>query len=371
MQHMSLRTAATAGLALALTFCTDGSSNGPNTTLEAAFTPSCTGLVCTFADSSTDADGTIVSWNWDFGDGFTSTDPQPAHTYSQAGTYSVRLTVRDNLGTTSAASQDLTLAESDVVFIGAGDIAGCAAENKDEATAALISALPDAQVFTLGDNAYPDGTTADYGCFDFSWGAFKDRTHPAPGNHEYHQPGAAPYFAYFGASAGPAGAGYYSYDLGTWHIVALNSEIGVPEQAAWLQADLAAHPAECVLAYWHRPFFTSGAVHPPESSMRPFYDALQAAGAEIVLSGHNHQYERFAPQLPDGTASSEGIRQFVVGTGGFHGLYDFIPTAKPNSEARYKGFGVLKLTLGANGYSWEFMSIVGASFADSGMGKCH
>jgi PKD repeat protein len=361
-------------LALTLAFytCTSGNNPGsaPRNGPAASFTRSCSALSCTFTDKSTD-DLAIVSRSWDFGDGTSSNDLNPVHTYEQPGDYTVRLTVVDSDEASSSTSMVVTISTPDVVFVGAGDIAGCNPANKDAATAALIDALPGAQVFTLGDNAYPDGTAADYGCYQSSWGAFKDRTHPAPGNHDYHQVGAGPYFAYFGAAAGPPGKGYYSYDLGTWHIIALNSEIDISEEVTWLEADLAAHPATCVLAYWHKPFFTSGAVHAPETRLRPFYDALQAAGADMVLSGHNHQYERFAPQLPDGTPSPGGIRQFVVGTGGFHSLYDFITTPKPNSEVRHKGFGVLKLTLGATGYAWEFIPIGGSSFTDSGTGNCH
>lgn len=358
------------GLAIALGSCGGSTDNGPTAEPVAAFTPSCTGLSCTFADQSTDA-RTIVSHAWDFGDGSRSTDADPTHIYTQAGSFTVELTVVDDAGASGSSSRPVTLSEAAVVFVGAGDIAECNSNGEDRATAELIQALPSAPVFTLGDNAYPDGTAADYACYQSTWGAFKDRTHPVPGNHEYHQVGAAPYFAYFGAAAGPAGQGYYSYDLGTWHIIALNSESSVNEQVTWLKADLASHPAPCVLAYWHKPFFTSGVVHAPDPSMRPFWDALQAAGAEIVLSGHNHQYERFAPQLPDGTASAEGIRQFVVGTGGFHSLYDFVTPPKPNSEVRYQGFGVLKLTLGATGYSWEFLPVQGSNFTDTGTAVCH
>jgi acid phosphatase type 7 len=359
-----------AGLMLALGSCGGGGDNGPSAGPVVEFTPTCAGLTCTFADQSTDT-RTITSHVWDFGDGSSSTDVDPAHTYAQTGSFTVRLTVEDGAGATGSSSKTVTLSDEAVVFVGAGDIAECGPGNQDGATAELIKALPAAQVFTLGDNAYPDGAAADYICYQATWGAFKDRTHPVPGNHDYHQAGAAPYFAYFGAAAGTVGGGHYSYDLGAWHIIALNSESGVNEQVTWLKADLAAHPATCVLAYWHKPLFTSGAVHDPDSSMRPFWDALQAAGAEIVLSGHNHQYERFGLQLPDGTASPAGIRQFVVGTGGFHSLYDFTTPPKPNSEVRYKGFGVLKLTLGATAYSWEFLPVQGSSFTDTGTAACH
>jgi hypothetical protein len=253
-------------------------------------------------------------------------------------------------------------------LIGAGDIAGCRTDYQDEATAKIISAIP-GTVFTVGDNAYPDGTTSDFSCYNTSWGAFKSRTRPAPGNHEYNSSStAAPYFNYFGSRAGPAGRGWYSYDVGGWHIVSLNSERNLSTQASWLKSDLAAHPAKCTLAYWHKPLFTSGSIHSPNTSMRPIFTVLYNAGAEIVLGGHNHNYERFAPQDPYGKATSNGIRQFVVGTGGAE-LYGF-GSAKPNSQVRHQGYGVLKLTLYSDHYAYKFIS-VGSSWTDSGTGTCH
>ena len=280
----------------------------------------------------------------------------------------------------SAAAAGLTLVacrslgaagDPAVTLVGAGDIAGCAPEFQDEATAALIARIP-GTVFTAGDNAYPDGTTADFACYDASWGAFKSRTRPAPGNHDYETPGAAPYFAYFDSLAGPPGKGYYSYDLGAWHIVSLNSEGDIPAQAAWLERDLAAHPARCTLAYWHKALFTSGSTHAPYDAMRPLYRVLYQAGADVILSGHNHQYERFAPQDPAGAAdAARGLRYFVVGTGGAPNFYGFGPP-RPNSEVRYTGgHGVLKLTLHADRYEWEFVSVAGKTFGDRGTQACH
>ena len=286
------------------------------------------------------------------------------------------LSVVDNSGASGSASHQVTVSvvNTESILIGAGDIAGCGAGFSDEATAALISQYSTATIYTLGDNAYPEGAATDYtGCYAPSWGTFKARTRPAPGNHEYHQAGATPYFDYFGTNAGPAGRGYYSYEVGGWHIVSLNSEIDVSAtgaQATWLKQDLAAHPTACTLAYWHRPLFTSGSMHAGATAMVPLFTILYDAGAELVLSGHNHQYERFAPQQADGTRNDgRGIREFVVGSGGA-GLYDF-GAAKPNSQARYKGYGVLKLTLRPTSYSWEFMPVAGASFTDAGSGTCH
>lgn len=374
--YLFRRAIATVGLSLALTFCGDPSGNGPQPggVPEAAFTVQCTDTACSFTDGSADSDGSIVTRRWDFGDGSTSDEVNPEHTYAESGIYSVSLTVVDDGGATSSSSHSVVAGDADFVFIGAGDIADCSSNFEDGATAAIIDQYPNATVFTLGDNAYPNGSSTDYRqCYDPSWGRFKDRIHPAPGNHDYHMTGAAGYFGYFGASAGPAGRGYYSYDLGGWHIISLDSEIGVDAasaQAVWLEQDLADHPATCTLAYWHKPLFTSGANHPPEIRMRPLFTLLYDAGADIVLSAHNHQYERFAPQRPDGTRDdSRGIREFVAGTGG-SGLYSFT-TPQPNSQIRYKGFGVLKLRLGATSYAWEFVPIAGSSFTDHGTGDCH
>ena len=339
----------------------------------AAFSVTCNALTCSFTDNSSDADGTIVSRSWAFGDAATSTEADPQHTYALSGNYTVSLTVVDNVGANGTSSEVVTVAGGDIVFIGAGDIAGCASSYQDEATAAIIDRYPAAAVYTLGDNAYSDGTAAEYNqCYDPSWGRFKDRTRPAPGNHEYHVVGAAGYFGYFGGLAGPAGRGYYSYDLGNWHIISLDSEIdasATSPQATWLTQDLHDHPAACTLAYWHKPLFTSGQ-HSPSTEMRPLFTILYDNGADVVLSGHNHTYERFAPQRPDRTRDdANGIRYFVAGSGGAS-LYDFVRT-EPNSEVRYRGWGVLKLTLGASGYGWEFMPIEGSSFTDTGTGACH
>jgi hypothetical protein len=262
------------------------------------------------------------------------------------------------------------------VLVGAGDIAGCGSE-KDKETARLLGRVA-GTVFTVGDNAYPDGTDRQFArCYGPTWGRHRARTRPSPGNHEYHVPGAAGYFGYFGAAAGEAGKGYYSYDLGDWHIVVLNSECDEvggcgrdSPQGQWLRADLAANPAACTLAYWHRPLFSSGSTHGGDADMRDFWELLYDAGADVVLNGHEHVYERFAPQDPDGAADPEhGIRQYTVGTGGA-GLYEF-GAIQPNSEARSSDtHGVLKLALHPAGYDWEFIPIAGQAFADFGSAGC-
>jgi hypothetical protein len=266
------------------------------------------------------------------------------------------------------------------VVVAAGDIADCAKEG-DEATARLVSGI-EGTVLTLGDNAYPEGTAEDFAeCYEPSWGQFKARTRPSPGNHEYHTEGARGYFEYFGKAAGDPDKGYYSYDLGSWHIVALNSNCGVEEircgpgsaQTKWLKEDLAANADEggCTLAYMHHPRFSSGEEHGSTPALEPLWEALYEAGADVVLSGHEHNYERFAPQDPEGRADPQrGIREFVVGTGGKSHYPILEPIA--NSEVyNDETYGVLKLTLHPKSYEWEFVPVEGESFSDSGSAQCH
>ena len=269
----------------------------------------------------------------------------------------------------------LPQAPGPVTFAGAGDIA--IANGHDDATARLIDTIGAADVFTLGDDAYPNGSPENFRVFDRTWGRFATRIHPAPGNHEYMTPGAAGYFGYFGEAAGSPGQGYYAFTLGAWRIISLNSnyEFGVgvdagSAQGAWLQGELAAHTSKCTLAYWHHPLFSSGQ-NGDYKGMRPIFDILYNANAEIVLNGHDHLYERFGPQAGDGRPDPvRGIREFIVGTGGVNADYRFI-TSKPNSERQINGQnGVLKLTLQADSYQWEFVTVNG-SVADSGTGQCH
>jgi hypothetical protein len=263
------------------------------------------------------------------------------------------------------------------VLVGAGDIAKCSSAGDDK-TASLLDSIS-GTVFTTGDNAYPDGSIGDFtNCYEPSWGRHKSRTRPSAGNHEYITPGATGYFTYFGAAAGDPGEGYYSYYLGSWLVVVLNSNCarvggcgpGSPQEL-WLRQQLATNPTSCTVAYWHHPRFSSGSSHGSDSSVAAFWDALYDFGAEIVLNGHEHHYERFAPMDPSGDRDDQaGIRQFVVGTGG-SGHYGF-GTILPNSEARNANtYGVLKLTLHASGYDWQFVPEAGKSFADSGSAACH
>jgi len=255
------------------------------------------------------------------------------------------------------------------IFVGAGDIAGCTARFHDEETAALLDEI-EGTVFALGDNVQGSGTAEDFAnCYNPNWGRHKARTWPAVGNHEYNVPGAAPHFEYWGARAGPVGKGYYSYDLGEWHIVVLNSNVLFEEQNDWLAADLAANPRQCTLAYWHHPWFTSSEYRGPVELLR-FVEILHEAGADVVLTGHAHGYERFAPQTPEGSLDEErGIRHFVVGTGGapFHPFKQ----TKPHSEVRELAYGLLRMELYPDRYTWEFVPVEGGTFTDSGEGECH
>jgi acid phosphatase type 7 len=263
------------------------------------------------------------------------------------------------------------------ILFGAGDISDCAAPSGAEATAKLLDQIP-GTVMAVGDLAYPDGSKENFICYDKTWGRAKSRTRPAAGNHEFHSSGATPYFDYFGAAAGDPKTGYYSYELGTWHIIVLNSECkdvggcetGSPQEK-WLRVDLAAHPAACTLAYWHKPLFSSGGAHGNDPEIKPLWQDLYEAHADVVVNGHDHDYERFAPQTPDGAAdAARGIREFVVGTGGKNHR-PFGPP-KPNSEVRdATAFGVLKLTLKPNGYDWQFIPEAEKTFTDSGSGTCH
>jgi NedA-like, galactose-binding domain/Calcineurin-like phosphoesterase len=266
-------------------------------------------------------------------------------------------------------------AAGDPVLLAAGDIAACDSAG-DEATALLLDARPEGTVATLGDNAYPNGSTTDFaGCYDPTWGRHKARTRPAAGNHEYQTPGATGYFGYFGAAAGDPAKGWYSYDLGAWHVVVLNSNCsaiggcgaGSPQEL-WLRDDLAAHPSDCTLAYWHHPRFSSGQ-HGTDATYRPFWQALYDYGADVVLNGHDHDYERFAPQDPAGVADSRGLREFVVGTGGA-GLRSFATTAANSIVRSSAAWGILRLTLHAASYDWQFVPVAGSSFTDSGAGAC-
>jgi hypothetical protein len=273
--------------------------------------------------------------------------------------------------TTIQVSADPDDNDDAAVLVGAGDIGSCIGDG-DEATAKVLDKIP-GTVFAAGDNVYMKGTAEEFAnCYGPTWGRHKARTRPAAGNHEYETPGAAGYFGYFGAAAGDSDKGYYSYEVGSWHVVTLNSNIparaGTP-QAQWLESDLDAHPTKCTVAIWHHPVFSSDS---GSTRMHDAWQILYDHGAEIVISGHHHNYERFAPQTADGALDlTRGIRQFVAGTGG-RSLGGQHGASPPQSEIRYSdGFGVLKLTLHSDWYQWEFVPVAGTSFTDQGSAKCH
>jgi len=262
------------------------------------------------------------------------------------------------------------------VLLGAGDIGDCASSG-DEATGRLLDAI-DGTVFTLGDNAYENGTDREFRrCYGPSWGRQLGRTRPVPGNHDYGTAGATGYFGYFGAAAGDPETGYYAYDTGSWRVYVLNSNcarIGGCEagsaQERWLRQDLAANQRPCVLAMWHHPRFSSGE-HGNDPITQDLWRALYDADADLILSGHDHDYERFAAQAPSGQADPErGIVEMVVGTGG-RSHYPFV-TIRANSLVRNNTtYGVLRLALSDAGWSSDFIPVPGGAFADAASGTCH
>lgn len=275
-----------------------------------------------------------------------------------------------------------------VTVVAAGDIAcdpgdpgynggaGTATKCRMLATSDLAIALAPAAVLLLGDNQYEDGTLAKYQVsFDSTWGRLQAITHPVPGNHEYVTPGAQGYYSYFGMAAGDPAKGWYSFDLGGWHLIALNSNCAAvggcgaaSPQGQWLATDLAAHPGVCTLAYWHHPRFSSGP-HGNDPAYGDFWNLLYGAGADLVLVGHDHGYERFAQQSPAAAADPAGLRQLVVGTGGKN--LTSVTAVKANSEFRsYSTFGVLELKLEPKGAQWRFVADTGSTL-DSGRDLCH
>jgi chitodextrinase len=319
--------------------------------------------------------------------------------YADAGlsastTYSYKVDAFDGAGNRSAQSTAVSATtgpptSSDPVIAAAGDIAcdpgdssfnggaGSATACRELATSNILFSSDLAAVLPLGDDQYEDGTQWKFlQSYDPSWGRLNGLAHPVPGNHEYFTQNAAGYFSYFGTIAGDPTKGYYSFDIGAWHIIALNSECaniggcgaGSAEEQ-WLRSDLTAHPALCTLAYWHRPRFSSG-INGSDSNYATWWSDLYNAGADVVLNGHDHDYERFAPQNPSQVATSNGIREFVVGTGGA----EHTPFNAPSTNSQVFNattFGALKLTLHPTGYDWQFVPESGGTFTDSGTGSCH
>jgi hypothetical protein len=333
----------------------------------------------TFTATATDAEDRDLTAGllWESSiDGLIGAGGSFSRTELSLGGHTITATASGGEGLTAFDHVTISIVTDTTVLVGAGDIAGCGSQ-ADLETALLLDHIG-GTVFTLGDNVYPDGTDLEFSdCYDPTWGRHKARTRPAAGNHDYHTPGASGYFNYFGLAAGEVDKGYYSYNVGAWHIIVLNSqcaEVGGCDSGSpqwqWLQADLAANPAACTLAYWHHPRFSSSSKHGSDVTYQDFWQLLYDAGADVVLNGHDHTYERFAPQDPTGNPDpGRGIREFVVGTGG-GGLYTF-DTPEPNSEVRESNtHGVLKLTLHPTSYEWEFVPIAGQTFTDTGSASC-
>jgi hypothetical protein len=275
-------------------------------------------------------------------------------------------------------------------ILAVGDIANCGGGTEPTDSTVATGNLADSlagSILTLGDHAYPNGTADQYTqCFDPAWGKVKSRIHPSPGNHDYDTTDAAGYFGYFGSAAGEMGKGWYSFDLGAWHIIELNSNCWTidddvtagpvscaagSEQELWLKADLQANPSKCTLAYWHHPLFTSSS-DGDSRWVKPLWQDLYNAGADVILNAHASMYERFAPQDPNGNADpTQGIVQFTAGTGGID-LDTMTDTPLANEAARNNTtYGVLKMELGANAYTYQFVPVDNGTILDVGSGTCH
>lgn len=339
-----------------------------------------------FTDAGADDGPWRFTIGW--GDGATSTGNVPtqdapisqSHTYASAGLYTVTVSIADAEKASGSDQLQVTVSNAPApaqVLVGAGDIAQCV-NDEDEATAKILDGIA-GTVFTVGDNAYPDGTADEYRrCYDPTWGRHKARTYATTGNHDYHTPNATPTYDYFGPRVGPRGKGYYSYDIGAWHVIVMNSNddfvpygVGSP-QLQWLKDDLARSSKRCTIAMWHHPRFWSENTGAKGQSpkQKVLWDELYAAGVELILVGHSHHYERFRPMNPEAEADDKyGIRQIIVGIGGDGGGAPI--KAWETTEALGTGIGVLKLTLEPDKYSWELIPVPGHTFTDSGSGSCH
>lgn len=369
---IALVVAASAAVFL-LTRCTEDPGTAPRRSPKVRVQPETADLspgdTLRFTVIARDGDGDPVppeSVDW------SSSDPDVAIVDAEGGVTGIAQGEAWIIAAIEGARDSARVTVGAAILVGAGDIASCAVQG-DEATAKLLDGIP-GTIFTTGDNVYPDGTAQEFAsCYGPSWGRHKERTRPSIGNHDYRTAAGGPYYEYFGDVAGPAGKGYYSYDLGGWHIVVLNSETAKasdPEQLAWLREDLAANPARCILAYWHHPLFSADS-RGGTAAMRPYWEALYEAGAEVVLNGHDHYYERYAPLTPSGEVDPErGIRQFVVGTGGQRPHWSaYSPATREVHDGRT--IGVLKLSLYRDSYSWEFIPAGGGTFTDQGSAQCH
>ena len=347
-----------------------------------------------FELSATFSDGADGPWTWaiQWGDGATQSGSRSSagtitatHAYTSESSYHVQVSVTDKFG--AVGSDTVTITVSAPVLMAAGDIGDCGPTRwYDDSTGALLKRF-EGIVAPLGDNAYERGTPTEFAtCYDPAWGAVKNRTRPVPGNHDYYNPradsvkNADGYFGYFGASAGDPTKGYYSYTLGSWLVIVLNTgsersgdiSAGSPQEQ-WLRAQLSSSAQQCTVVMFHHPRFTSTLDRPwlrPE--VKALWDASYQYGVDLILNGHDHGYQRFAPQTPDGVADPTfGIRQITVGTGGGEGLYQYGPTVDNLLVRDNTSYGVLKVTLRAGAYDWQFIPITGQSFTDSGSGTCH
>ena len=348
-------------------------------------------LAVTFKDST--AMGSPWAYSIDWGDGNTSTGTKTAigtitasHSYASETSYRVKVTVTDHGG--AAGTDSLTVTNTDPVLLAAGDIGDCT-KTSDDSVATLLEGLAGI-VVPLGDLAYENGTPDEFAqCYGGSWGRHKARTRPVPGNHDYYNPtstdpnrNADGYFGYFGTAAGDPAKGYYDYPLGNWLVIVLNTgterstfiDAGSPQEQ-WLRAELSSHTQQCVVAMFHHPQFSTingRAFIRPETNA--LWTALYEYGVDLILNGHDHAYQRFAPMKPDGSIDrAHGIREIAVGTGGGESLYAFDPNPPPPQlEVRDDWtHGVLKLTLRSNGYDWQFVPVAGKTFTDTGSTECH
>jgi hypothetical protein len=331
-----------------------------------------------FSASATDVESNDVSasiaWTSSL-DGILGVGPSFSRSDLSAGLHTLTVSASDGQGGFSSRTRRLTLFAPSPEILAAGDIGSCTSAG-DEATGALLEGLS-GTILGLGDFAYPGTSATDFAtCFDPSWGPHKARIRPVAGNHEYGVPGAAPYFAYFGAAAGTPGQPWQSFDIGAWHVVALDSNCGrvggcsaTSPQGQWLEADLAAHSKPCTLAYFHHPRFASGILG-IDDDLLPFWQILHAHGADVILTGHDHAYERFARLDPNGSEEPErGIRSFVVGSGGAS-LHNAVEDESGSEEHDSTTYGVLRLVLEPTRYSWEFLGAGPGSFTDSGDEEC-
>jgi len=341
-------------------------------------------LNATFSDGANDG-----PWSYavDWGDGSPqttgtstpSTPITPSHVYGSGGRFTVRVTVTDKFGAAGSSTLVVAAASQLVTLVGAGNISRCG-RTGDDATAAILDTIA-GTVFTAGSGEFEGTLTAYQTCYDPTWGRHKARTFPVPGKHDYDSSAtAAGYFGYYGAVAGDPTQGYYSLDLGAWHIITLNSNnasvstaVGSPQET-WLRSDLAATTNQCVLAIWHHPRFysTTSSTVSPNGTVKPFWDDLYAAHAELIVNAQMRDYERFAPQTSAGVADPvNGIREIIVGTGG-EGLDAPNTLFAANSAVNIsQAFGVLKLSLADASYSWQFIPAAGSTGTDSGTGSCH